>query len=109
MSVGLLVASLLIGVAVFRVWRIIGKDQITEFVRVWLIQREGRISVFALDLIGCAWCLGFWLAGAATILIAIGRWTVLETLLVWAAASGIAGLLGEVDALLTHKSESSGL
>lgn len=109
MDAGLIVASLLIGLAAYRGWRIVGKDQITEPFRVWLIRHDGRFWDFIGDLIGCAWCLGFWIAGAGTIVVSIGRWSVIETVIVWAAASAVAGLLGEVDGLLSRRSESSGL
>lgn len=108
MDIALLVASTLIGIAAYRAWRIVGKDQITEPIRAWLIDRDNRFAMFILDLIGCAWCLGFWIAGAVSILVAVGRWSVLETVIVWAAASGVAGLLGEVDGLLTRHAESQG-
>jgi hypothetical protein len=105
----LLVASVLIGAAAYRAWRIIALDQITDPIRVWLIRREGRFWEFVGDLIGCVFCLGFWMAGIGAILVSFGRWSVIETVVVWAAASAVAGLLGEVDGLLTRQSESSGL
>lgn len=108
MDAGLLVASALIGLAAYRGWRIIGKDQITEPIRAWLIQRESRLAMFVLDLIGCAWCAGFWLAGIGAFVVFHHGGNVAHVVIVWLSASAVAGLLGMVDGLLTRRSESPG-
>lgn len=108
MDAALLAASVLIGAAAYRAWRIVGKDQITEPFRVWLIRHDGRFWDFISDLIGCPWCLGFWLAGAITFLFS-GGWSIQQFAVVWLAASAVTGLLGMVDGLLGRQSESSGL
>ena len=105
MHAGTLIAAALIGVASFRLWRIIAKDQIAEPVRVWLLRREGRVWTWIQDLVTCPWCLGWWIAGTLAILMSIERWEPIETVIVWCVASAVTGLLGEVDQLLANKLE----
>ena len=87
-----------LSLAVYRVWRIIAVDQITEPIRARFIWREGRVWQWIADLIGCPWCLGWWLSGvaAAAYVVALGLswWWVL---LLWPAVSCVVGFLGKVE------------
>lgn len=88
----------LIAFASYRVWRLAALDQITEPLRAVLVEREGRFSGWVLDLVGCAWCLGFWISGAVTLATAhhLG-WDWPVALLTWGAASTGVGLLGKTE------------
>lgn len=79
--------ALLIGFAAYRLWRLIGQDQITERLR------EG-LDGWALDLITCPWCLGSWIAFAVTAIVAavVG---LAYPVLVGLAAATITGILGD--------------
>lgn len=79
--------ALLIGFAAYRLWRLIGQDQITERLR------EG-LDGWALDLITCPWCLGTWIAFTATAIVAavVGM---AYPVLVGLAAATVTGILGE--------------
>lgn len=58
--------ALLIGLAAYRLWRILAEDTITHRFRDWLYARPDAVSVFISDLVSCVWCIGFWysVAGA---------------------------------------------
>lgn len=105
MPEGLLIATVLIGLASYRLWRIIGRDQIADPVRVWLIGREGPAWAFVGDLLNCAWCLGWWLAGAITIAVLWGS-PLLHIGLVWCGSSALAGLFGVLDDLMSRRLEA---
>jgi hypothetical protein len=102
---GMLIAVILIGLASYRLWRIVGRDQIADPIRVWLINREGRFWTFVGDLLHCAWCLGWWLAGAITVALFWGS-PLLHIALIWCGASAVAGLLGMLDDLLSRRLEA---
>lgn len=101
----ILIYSLIIGLAAYRLWRITGLDKITERPREWLYDkadREARVHdddswhpwQFAADLIGCPWCWGWWICGALSGLVtwhAGAGW--LEFALLWCASSTICGWL----------------
>ena len=92
-----LIASVLLGMATFRAWRILALDQITEPLRSALINREGRVWVFLTDMILCPWCLGFWIAGAGAVTLTITwGWDLLGLALVWLSASALAGAIAGV-------------
>ena len=56
-----LVAGMLSGVVSYRLWRIVAVDSITEPIRHKLFAGSTVPAVQWLDeMIGCAWCLGFW-------------------------------------------------
>lgn len=95
----LAVASALIGAAGYRAWRIFGLDTITEPARAWLIARDDRPAVrWFTDLILCPWCLGWWICGVLTIVVALAlNWTALAAVLVWLASSTVCGMLGGRD------------
>lgn len=100
MSPALLFVAL--SLAAFRVWRLIGRDSITEPVRDWIGDRFKPTSKL-LELLTCSWCLGTWIALLATF--AVHHWLVtLEPhWLLWAVAvAGVVGLLGLIDEKLSE-------
>lgn len=86
----MIVWILVIGVASYRLWRLIGQDSITEPLRNRL-NPDG----WPYALISCQWCLGSWVAFGAT-------WAtdavigVPAPLLVGLGAAVVVGVLGEV-------------
>ena len=57
----ILIAGLLSGVVSYRLWRIVALDTITEPLRHRLFAGSTVPAVQWLDeMVGCAWCLGFW-------------------------------------------------
>jgi hypothetical protein len=87
-----------LALAVYRVWRIIAVDQITEPIRARFIFRDGRVWRWVADLIGCAFCLGWWLSGVAAVAyvgaLGLSGWWVW---LLWPAVSCVVGFLGKID------------
>jgi len=104
MGPDLLVAIAVVGLAAYRIWRIVGRDQIGDPIRVWLIRRPGPVWTVIGDLLGCVWCLGFWLSGVIAVIALWGE-PLLHIGLVWCAGSVVAGLLGEIDDVLSRKAE----
>lgn len=49
----------LLGLAAFRTWKLIGEDTILDWPRNWLVKRLG--TKFS-ELIECPWCAGFWIS-----------------------------------------------
>ena len=86
----MLVWVLVIGLASYRVWRLIAQDSITEPLRDQL-DDEG----WAIGLVSCPWCLGSWVAFGATWLTdaTIG---VPAPVAVALGAAVVVGVLGEV-------------
>lgn len=81
--------------AAWRTWRLIGRDDITGFIRA-------KLPDFVLVGVQCPFCLGTWIAVASTYL--VHRYVqVLEPhWLLWAVAvAGGVGLLGLVDEKLS--------
>jgi hypothetical protein len=58
-----LVEALLIGLASFRIWKLIATDLITEPARDWVLVRSPK---YVDDLVSCPWCLGSWIAFGVT-------------------------------------------
>lgn len=54
-----LVYTVLIGVASYRIWRLVGEDSITEALRA-------RLPEPLFELVACPWCLGSWVAFGVT-------------------------------------------
>ena len=87
-----------LSLAVYRVWRIIAVDQLTEPIRIRTIFRSGPVWSWLEDLVTCEWCLGWWLSGVAAVayIAALGLswwWVVL----LWPAVSCVVGFLGKLD------------
>jgi hypothetical protein len=83
--------TLLIGVASYRIYRLIAEDSITEHYRDWVLVRS---PAWVDAMVSCAWCLGSTLTFAVTWLtdIAIG---LQAPVLVALAAAVVVGWLGE--------------
>lgn len=71
----LLSLLLLAGLATYRLVRLAIVDSIfdtpRERVHSWLIDRNSRFTDWLLELVICQWCLGIWMAGAVTAVIAV--------------------------------------
>lgn len=95
----LLAAAVLIGLAAYRVWRIIARDGITEPGRAPLIaQSDHAWARWTAELIGCAWCLGWWICGVIALALAVDLdWTLGEFAMVWAASSTVTGVIARGD------------
>lgn len=65
--------ALLLGLAAWRTWHLLAKDDITEPARDWLDERFD-------EFISCPFCLGFWVSLAWT-----GFWVVWPTGALWSA------------------------
>ena len=87
-----------LALAVYRVWRIIAVDQITEPIRNLFIWNNTPLWNWITDLVTCPWCLGWWLSGAASVAyvaaLGLSWWWVW---LLWPAVSCVVGFLGKLD------------
>lgn len=111
----ILLYAILIGLAAFRMWRIIAEDSIAEPIRDWLYDTETTKEIqhrvgnngswtetvtkhrpvrqFLQDLMFCPWCIGFWYAGVGAWLVADAEsYNPAEFALVWLAASAVCGI-----------------
>lgn len=87
----ILVWTILIGAASYRIWRLLALDDVLEPPRAWVLD---RLPIWVTDLTVCPWCLGSWIAFGATWVtdVAVGlRVPVLVAL----AAAVVVGWLGE--------------
>jgi len=96
--------------AAYRVIRLVTTDKITErfFDRIrfglehrWYAKHgpEGSDTHFNSKLaylLSCPWCLGFWVAGAATLLVSM-VYGLEYPLITWVAMSTVIGFLGRID------------
>jgi hypothetical protein len=93
----------LLAFATFRVWRFIGRDDVTEPLRAFAFgDATGFVRRYARDLVCCPWCAGTWVSVASVY--AAHRWlTVLSPhWLLWAVGvAAVVGFLGEIDEKLT--------
>jgi hypothetical protein len=89
----------LLSFAAFRVWRLIGHDDITEPLRAFAFgDATGTVRRYARDLICCSWCAGTWVSLAAVY--ATHRWLLplKPHWLLWAVGvAAVVGFLGEID------------
>lgn len=94
----LLCYSILIGLASWRSWRIAALDIITERPRNWLYGKAdfNVVAGFFADLIGCVYCLGFWLA-------CVGAWLVSDLMDYGIVEFSLLALAGSAIAGATHK------
>lgn len=111
-----LLVFVLLALASYRVTRLVTTDKITEPVFEPLRQRledrwqrkhypeyvpnairesETWNSKIAY-LLSCAWCLGFWVSGAATLIVSL-TYGLDYPVLTWLASSTVVGLIGRID------------
>lgn len=78
------------GLASYRIWRLIGHDEITE-PWLWgpLRKSENPVAQFLDSLITCSWCLGFWFNTGISA--ALWLWTPLVDTWWAAALQALAG------------------
>jgi len=74
--------ALLLGLAAWRTWHLIAKDDLTEPLRDRFLKNEA-----VLDFVECPFCLGAWTAGAWVVAFAIWSDGVMWAALVMAAAT----------------------
>lgn len=98
----------LLALAAFRVYRLIGKDTILDRPRAWLLRlpvdwKEGdRVPKGYRDKLGtfltCPWCAGFWISGVAltAYCIATDWFEWFSFLVVWFALSAVVALIEKV-------------
>ena len=48
----------LVALAAFRTWKLLGDDTILDRPRQWVCRRIGKADVF----LTCPWCAGFWIS-----------------------------------------------
>lgn len=95
----LIVWTVLIALAAFRLWRLAAVDSITEPFHGRLRASTHPVAQWFDSLVSCPWCLGFWLATALT----WGVWwlahpyTAVEAAVMMWAASALTGWLGSDD------------
>lgn len=80
---------LVMTLAAFRVWRLIGEDTILDRPRDWVIERSEKLS----DFITCPWCAGFWISGVTVAVTDYFTSVPLPGLMVAAVSAGV-GLIG---------------
>lgn len=83
---------LLLSLASYRVWKLLGEDTILDRPRRWVLKRlKGKMDLFLV----CPWCSGFWICGIALLGYCIaevwlGLWWFL---VVWFAMSAMVGII----------------
>lgn len=82
-----LLTALVLGVAAYRLWRLVGYDKITERWRT-------RLNPFWYDMVTCPWCAGSWIAFAVTAGYAV-LYGLAYPILVALAAAVVTGILGD--------------
>lgn len=94
----------LLGLGVYRLWRLIGVDTITQPFRDWVTrvsEYKGEHDMGGYrekldELITCPWCLGFWITLAVW-----GLWLLFPTATLVAmtpfAVSAVVGILAKLD------------
>lgn len=105
-----LVLFMLLALASYRVTRLVTTDKITEPIfdrlrfgleRRWYAKHgpEGSDTHFNSKLaflLSCPWCLGFWVSGAATLLVSL-VYGLDYPIVTWFALSTVVGFLGRFD------------
>lgn len=82
-------------VALARATRLLIRDEITDFIRVWVFTRYGAESK-AGYFVTCPWCVGLWLSLASTpYVIWLTGWSWWMYPLIAGAGSYVVGILAE--------------
>lgn len=50
--------------SVARITRLLTRDSITDFIRIWAYKRSGGNETMLTDFVQCAWCVGMWVSFA---------------------------------------------
>lgn len=90
-------STLILALAVFRLYRLIAEDDILDRPRDWALDRLNEEQLTKLDkLITCPWCLGFWLSVVTWLAwLAAPDWTV-GLSFPWALSAAVA-LIAKAD------------
>lgn len=83
--------------AVFRLWRLLAKDEVLDVPRAaWQNRMLRGHHLKAIVFLGCPWCLGFWLClGALAVKRYVpGAWSVVRAAL---ATSALVGLIAQAE------------
>jgi hypothetical protein len=88
-----------VALAVARLTRLVTLDQITLFLRRWIVNKWGEESLISY-LVHCSWCSSIWIAlpasvGWAFLLLPLHLWWL--ALPSWLAMSYVAGLLSQLE------------
>lgn len=98
-----LLVLVLLALASYRAWRLVGRDDITSFWR-------RPLPDYALRGVECPWCLGTWVTAAACVLVETFVYDFVSgrilnrggfIALVVAAVAAVVGFLGELDGKLS--------
>jgi hypothetical protein len=83
----------LLSLASFRLWKIIGDDEILAKPRDWVLKRMPNDKLELL--IVCPWCMGFYISGLATLLYCLttGWLDWFGFGVTWLAISAVVGIL----------------
>lgn len=103
---------ILISLAAYSVWKVIGDDVITDRPRFWLRNRlkPSARGLYWYEFVACPWCFGFWVAGAcyAAWMTIYGDWPDstgewVGAVGIWFALRAVVGLIGSVWATLVSE------
>ncbi len=95
----------LLSLCAFRIWRLLGKDDVTMPLRVKVVTKdriiqEGGFRGWTFKLLTCEWCLGTWVS------LALVTWDHFHPIPTWGlllgAASALVGFLGTLDERLNR-------
>lgn len=94
--------TLILGLAGFRLWRLLAVDTITEPLHGRINAAQTRAGHWLNTMWSCPWCFGFWLTAALTWTVwALAHpYTLVEAILLTFAASTVTGLTATIDARL---------
>lgn len=93
----------LLCLAVYRVFRLIARDDITSPLRKPLHLGDGRVRAWLRSGAECPWCLGSWLSVGATYVTHRYVYAMHPHWLLWAVAVAcVVGFLGELDGRLSE-------
>lgn len=81
---------LVLTLATFRAWRLLGRDDLTA-------KPRGKLPSWLAAPVSCPWCAPVWLAAAAVF--TVDRWfqPLALPVLWWGAVAAVCGFLGEID------------
>lgn len=92
MSVPTWYELLLLGLAAFRTWKLLGTDTVLDPLRDRLVGDRDEYRQSLDEFIRCPWCLGFWCATGWWVAWLVWPHTVL-VLAAWGAVAAVVGLL----------------